>query len=597
MNGKTTALAILLLIGSASAENLTREQAAQAAVGWLISNQNQSTGEIRGGWIWDTCFGAVALSSFGELEYARLAASYILGEQSAGGNWAGPDETAVCMYGIMSTGLTMANMTQGNLTPISYLEDNMGSNGGITSWGVENIQSTSWVALGLNGAGQPIIENANKTPIDFIVSDQDTTTGGWTYFSTTYDSAVALLALSAWNVSKENATVASGISYLKQRQYSNGSFGSQYVTALAVLALESYNESLENATDYLIETMVNGSCAGSTTPTASATALCALALGGKSFGVPLQYHTVGMVVEYNDTLLTSCDRVPAGVSGKSIVNSSGISSAWIYFDSFGYSLDCLNGVCAEQWPGSYWHISNLDSSGWQALPVGLGHTNACWNGNYSDYIGHYCAADNNILGFIYHEPNEDYSISTPEHNYTISSDGVSCTVGRISLYSLNLTSGQAVTIRSSERNASIDVQVNESLANVNINVTSYDSNPTNSSLSASGLNKYVRVDHDSSLGNKIESVILRVHYTDIEISTEGMSEQQLRMWWYNQSDDDWQMLDSSNMSWVYSTGVNISDNFVWANVSHFSLYTIGQETETNLLQLASGWNLISIPLA
>jgi len=58
------------------------------------------------------------------------------------------------------------------------------------------------------------------------------------------------------------------------------------------------------------------------------------------------------------------------------------------------------------------------------------------------------------------------------------------------------------------------------------------------------------------------------------------------------------MLNATTMDWVYGTGLNTPNNFLWSNTSHLSDYAIAQATtiQETQIHLVLGWNLISLPL-
>jgi len=50
-----------------------------------------------------------------------------------------------------------------------------------------------------------------------------------------------------------------------------------------------------------------------------------------------------------------------------------------------------------------------------------------------------------------------------------------------------------------------------------------------------------------------------------------MREERLRLYCYNETENKWvRLVSAGNPSWCYGAGVNTEENYVWANVSHFS---------------------------
>ncbi|MEA3255768.1 MAG: PQQ-binding-like beta-propeller repeat protein [Candidatus Altiarchaeota archaeon] len=88
-----------------------------------------------------------------------------------------------------------------------------------------------------------------------------------------------------------------------------------------------------------------------------------------------------------------------------------------------------------------------------------------------------------------------------------------------------------------------------------------------------GIEKYIRIDSDELEGN-IESAVIRIDYTDQEIKTSGLDENSLRLYRYHPDLKRWMELNES-MEWVHGTGLVVSKNYLWANLTKFSVYAIG----------------------
>jgi hypothetical protein len=154
-------------------------------------------------------------------------------------------------------------------------------------------------------------------------------------------------------------------------------------------------------------------------------------------------------------------------------------------------------------------------------------------------------------------------------------------------------------INASEANVTLYMATQENLTNMQVTVGSYSSNPTNSTFSVPGLNKYLQIDASPELLGNLSSVVLRVYYDEAEVNASNLNESNLGLYWFNESNSSWLRLNATAMSWVYGEGVNTSHDFVWANLSHLSTYTIGGNALSTLYNasLIVGWNLVSIPLA
>lgn len=88
-----------------------------------------------------------------------------------------------------------------------------------------------------------------------------------------------------------------------------------------------------------------------------------------------------------------------------------------------------------------------------------------------------------------------------------------------------------------------------------------------------GIGKYIRIDSDELEGN-MESAVIRIDYTDHEIKSARLYENSLRLYRYHPDLEKWIELNES-MEWVHGTGLDVSKNYLWANLTKFSVYAIG----------------------
>lgn len=112
-----------------------------------------------------------------------------------------------------------------------------------------------------------------------------------------------------------------------------------------------------------------------------------------------------------------------------------------------------------------------------------------------------------------------------------------------------------------------------------------------------GTGEYISIDVSDNIKESMEWVVINLTYDENKISS-GIEESEMRLNWYNESSDEWVRLESAgNPSWCYGAGVNTDENYVWANVSHFSEYGVATTSEVPYfnLSLSAGWHLISTP--
>jgi len=118
-------------------------------------------------------------------------------------------------------------------------------------------------------------------------------------------------------------------------------------------------------------------------------------------------------------------------------------------------------------------------------------------------------------------------------------------------------------------NTTLEIKTNASVTNASVELVEYPENPK--TAGASGvveLGKYIGISIDSALKNALSSVIIKVYYTDDEVTAAGLTESTLRLYYYNETAASWTKYDTPN------GGVNTTGNYVWANTTHFSAWGI-----------------------
>ncbi len=107
-----------------------------------------------------------------------------------------------------------------------------------------------------------------------------------------------------------------------------------------------------------------------------------------------------------------------------------------------------------------------------------------------------------------------------------------------------------------------------------INITTYNSLSDLNLAGVIGLANLrlfkINLTENNVTGNStgLNYVIIKVKYTDEEISQAGLIEDSLRLYYYNEKSGTWEIFNDSN------GGVNTSENYVWAKTNHFSVWSI-----------------------
>jgi hypothetical protein len=175
---------------------------------------------------------------------------------------------------------------------------------------------------------------------------------------------------------------------------------------------------------------------------------------------------------------------------------------------------------------------------------------------------------------------------------------VNKTAGGVYGEPLSVTTNGTANVTSNETKTTLFINVTENMTNVSISIASYENDTKIANLSIPNLGRYVSIESNTELEESISSIILRVYYTHDELSAKNISEDDLAIYWFDVNQSRWVEVDWHTMSWVHATGIDKVQDYLWANVDHFSEYTIAQTNTlaTTTKDLLTGWNLISLPL-
>lgn len=114
----------------------------------------------------------------------------------------------------------------------------------------------------------------------------------------------------------------------------------------------------------------------------------------------------------------------------------------------------------------------------------------------------------------------------------------------------------------------------------NVNITMYSQNPGNNAYSLKAFNKWIDISPDSL---NLSYWILKIYYTEQELEDAGLKESSLRIEYYNETSGTWESYTSPR------GGVNTTGNYVWANLTHFSLYGLfGSKPQTRTYSSGGG---------
>jgi S-layer protein (TIGR01567 family) len=141
--------------------------------------------------------------------------------------------------------------------------------------------------------------------------------------------------------------------------------------------------------------------------------------------------------------------------------------------------------------------------------------------------------------------------------------------------------GNSTFINASGANVTLELFTNGSVKG-SINITRSIVNITNE-FEVPGPGIYIRINASTNFSNDTYSnlswALIKVNYADEDVSNNNLVDSSLRLYWYNESSGNWIKLETNSPTWVYGSGVDTANNYVWANVSQFSDYAVGGELE------------------
>jgi len=133
--------------------------------------------------------------------------------------------------------------------------------------------------------------------------------------------------------------------------------------------------------------------------------------------------------------------------------------------------------------------------------------------------------------------------------------------------SVSMPDNQTVIDAIQSTNSTLQIKTNQSISNATVSISSYAENPGTANIGVPALNKYLEITASSDISSFLSWAIIKVYYNDSDVS--GYNESNLRIYYYNETTGSWNKYDGSLIG-----GVNTTENYVWANTTHFSIYGI-----------------------
>ncbi|MBI3412664.1 MAG: hypothetical protein HY051_01110 [Candidatus Aenigmarchaeota archaeon] len=140
-------------------------------------------------------------------------------------------------------------------------------------------------------------------------------------------------------------------------------------------------------------------------------------------------------------------------------------------------------------------------------------------------------------------------------------------IGNYTNTSINITENvRTLIVANTSTNTIINIEISLNSTQEGALATAEFSSVENQTISGQAkLGKFISITASPNITNNLKWYLLNISYTDGEVSAAGVTESGLRIWFYNTTTAAWQQ-ESGN--------VDTTNNYVYANVSHFSLFGI-----------------------
>jgi subtilisin family serine protease len=140
---------------------------------------------------------------------------------------------------------------------------------------------------------------------------------------------------------------------------------------------------------------------------------------------------------------------------------------------------------------------------------------------------------------------------------------------------VNATAGQTVDINAT---ANVDINLSTSQNTTGtVNVSEYNTNPANTSAStangfaALGIGTFISIEASPEIQGNLSWYLLNIYYSDAALPS-NIDESTLRIYYFNATSGQWEQEPDS--------GVDTDANRVWANITHFSIFSAGGSAES-----------------
>ena len=130
----------------------------------------------------------------------------------------------------------------------------------------------------------------------------------------------------------------------------------------------------------------------------------------------------------------------------------------------------------------------------------------------------------------------------------------------------NMTSNETLSLNFTNHQVELELLVGANTTGT-INVSASSTHEESASFGVLGLDEYIKIEASSNISGNLTWALIKIYYTQAEITTAGIEESSLRIYYWNGT--DWDPYNSP------VGGVETVNNYVWANSTHFSAFAIG----------------------
>ncbi len=123
-----------------------------------------------------------------------------------------------------------------------------------------------------------------------------------------------------------------------------------------------------------------------------------------------------------------------------------------------------------------------------------------------------------------------------------------------------------------ESNVLLELTSKLNISANSISIVEYSTNSKNSTPSLKELEKYIDITADDAIKQNLTTISIRIYYTDEDIANANLDEETLRIHYFNDTNNQWQILNST---------VNTTGNYVEVTIEHLSTFGVfGDEKES-----------------